>query len=357
MADGRLLDPSSGEYRIVAGLIRSAHQTVGTTGQQWWNGRIGVLPATSRTRSRADLDGTIQLHPRHVIAPLRRAEAGGRDRWWYPKATRDASYNVIYEGLRMAGPTGLKPGANQSLDRALPAGDRSLDRALNEQLTYEIAERVMAENGLADAFEADPPEAANSGYGFSAGMLQPFRINPLSTPSTAAARGLVDGLADATDRSPQLVLGTLAQSRKTERWSLAVSMVAETEQRGVLDALKANGLAVDFTEVSRAAGREWARLNGHQSLTISTVKAADDWGYAIGRDTAGVLVKAGKGLAEVGSRVPQRGVTEVQKPAATRELSPDEVLGPQVSPAGTPTATGATSASRAAARPDRQLDR
>jgi hypothetical protein len=353
MPDVRLLDPASEDYRIVAGLIRSAHEAVGAPENQWWNGNVGVLATTSRTRSRADLDGTIQVHPRHVIAPLHRAIGGGHDRWWNPKATRDAAYSVIYEGLRMAGPTGLEPKVNQPLDqpldRALPAGDRSLDRALNEQLTYEITEAVMAANGLGDAYQADAPETALGGHGLSAGLLTSsvFRLNQVSTAPTAAARGLVDGLADATARPRQLVFNTLVQSVKTDRFGLAVTVVAETQQRGVLAAIEARGLEIDVTGVHRAAGREWARLSSMRVHTISTIEAAEKWGYAIGQDTAGVLVTAGNGLAELGSSTPEQDVV-AEQPIA-RELTPDEVLGPQASPTGTPSTAGSAPAQRTGA--------
>ncbi|MGW7685878.1 hypothetical protein ACWGID_34355 [Kribbella sp. NPDC054772] len=360
MADGRQLDPSSDEYRIVAGLIRSAHESVGVTDSHWWNGRVGVLPTTSRTYSRTDRDGTIHLHPRNVIAPLRRAGAGGHDRWWNPKATRDASYSVIYEALRVASPTSARGEANKPLDSALPAGVRDLDRALTEQRTYEIAEHVMTQNGLGDAYEPDAPEVALGGHGLSAGPLNTsaFRLNNLSTVSTAAARGLVDGITDATGIPRDRVFDTLLRSAKGNRWAFATSLVAESRHRGVVTELAAKGIDVDATEVQRAAGREWARTSSFRKLTISTIEAAEQYGYAIGQDAAGVVIKAGQDLAAIEPENVERSGADLSKPVTIRELSPAEVLAPQTPPTGTPSAPGTAATQRSGAeRPEHQVDR
>lgn len=361
MADERLLDRASDDYRIVAGLIRSAQQEVGATGSQWWNGDIALLPATSRTRSRTDLDGTIHLHPRRVIAPLHRAAAGGHDRWWNPKATRDASYNVIYEALRTSGPTGLSRTTTQPLDRALPADQAGLDRALTEQLTYELAERIMDRNGLGEAYEADPPEAANlGGHGLMSGPLGNaiFRINQLSTTSTAAARGLVDGIAEASGAPRDEVFAALVRSPKPSRLSVGLTTVAEARSPGLVTELAAGGLQLNLTSAERAAGREWARLSSLRSITISTIDKAEQWGYAIGRDTAAVLVAAGNDAADRGSAILEGKPVDLSRPAGARELRPDEILGAQAPPGSTASGSGSASAQRTGAeRPDRQVER
>ncbi|NUR99170.1 MAG: hypothetical protein HOV67_28420, partial [Kribbellaceae bacterium] len=250
---------------------------------------------------------------------------------------------------------------NQPLDRALPYDVRSLDRALNEQLTYEIAEKVMTANGLGDAYEADAPETALGGHGITAGPLTSavFRINQVSTAPTAAARGLVDGLAEAAGRPRQRLFNGMVQSLKTDRWGLGLNVVAESLHPGVLDVLEARGLLVDPTEVRREAGRAGAKVTSLRIHTISTILAADERGYAVGLETADVLARAGKGLADLGSKASELQVA-VEQPAqaATRELSPNDVLGPQVSPGGKPSTAGATPAQRAGAeRPDHQAER
>ncbi|MEU4193919.1 hypothetical protein AB0E69_18610 [Kribbella sp. NPDC026611] len=315
MAGGRLLDPSSDDYRRVAGLIRSAHRAVGATQTQWWNGQIALLRTLSSTRSRVDLDGTIHVHPRHVLGALREHDLS---------ASRAASYDVVREALRMAGPTGLTSRPNQPLDQALPANYGGLDRALAEQRAQEITAAVMAENGL--------PHLTTS-------------TEVTSTAYAAAARGLVDRLTEACDRPREEVFDEVLRSEKTNRWVSAIVMVAEAQRPGLLDAMKLHGRDLNLMEEHRAAGRQWARLGtppGREDLT------ATSRGYEIGRDTGGLLAGAGRAAGIVASA----GLDLNPRPeprsaaSATRELTPDELLGPQVSPTGTPTTTSTAPAVR-----------
>jgi hypothetical protein len=228
-----LLDPSSAEYRVVAGIIESAHRRVGATRSQRWNGDLGVLSPLSRQRSRSDLDGTIHLHPRNVIGPLTRAHGGAGGRWWYPRAARDAAYNVIYEALRQSSRPSVRAKdyeAGKPLDSELAFIDRNLDKALAEQRTYEIAEAVLGDNGMPHVYVEDPPEAAAlGGHGLSRGMMSPFRVNIANTTETAGVRGFVDGLAAATGRDRDEVFGNLITEAKGSRWSRALQMAADPE--------------------------------------------------------------------------------------------------------------------------------
>lgn len=348
-----LLDPSSAEYRIVSGIIESAHRRVGAAGSQRWNGDLGVLSTLSRQRSRSDLDGTIHLHPRNVIGPLTRAHGGAGERWWYPRAARDAAYNVIYEALRQSSRPSVRVRdyeAGKPLDAGLAFTDRSLDKALAEQRTYEIAEAVLGDNGMAHVYVEDPPEAAAlGGHGLSKGMISPFRVNPASTAQTAAARGFVDGLAAATGRDRDEVFDNLIAEAKGSRWSRALEIAADP---AVFSTLSPEQRSSAYTEASRHAAQQWSRLSSFRGLAISTVDAANQWGYAIGGDTAAVVVERAGGLAAPIAAEPQQAV---ESPATTREVSPSELFGAQAPLTGVkppPSAPGA--AAGAASGPDRR---
>lgn len=318
-----LLDPSSEEYRVVAGIIRSAHRRIGATESHRWNGDIGVLSTLSRQRSRSDLDGTIHLHPRNVINPLTRAHAGGGERWWYPRAARDAAYNVIYEALRHSSRPDLKPAPaepGKSLDSALRPGARSLDMALAEQRTYEITEAIMSENDLAQAYSEDPPEAATvGGHGPATGMPTPFRLTTWSTTATAAARGFVDGVQDASGLGREEVFDSLLTEAKASRWSLAFKLVTDQHHPGLLSDLPPGTQLSVYQEVSRQATSEWNRGASPRRLMITTVEAATEWGYAIGRETADLVVD----MAQALDKLPTAVLTQEQ----ARESAPDELEG------------------------------
>ncbi|HWD83962.1 MAG TPA: hypothetical protein VG497_33905 [Kribbella sp.] len=326
MARGRLLDRTSDEYRLIAGLISSAHRTVGATDSQWWNHRIGVLPRLSRIRSQVELDGTISLHPRHVIAALQRNGAGDL------QASRDASYEVVRQALRLAGPAEVKRTPDQPLDQALPVNERDLDQALTAYRAAEITQHAMAQNAM------------------------PYLGTPFEpTTHTVAVRGLVDRLAEACDRPRDGVADELLRSPKHGRWIAAIAIVAESERPGLLDAMEAEGLDLDLMEEHRAAGRQWARLGAARPVTSP---AAETSAYQIGRDTGGLLVVAGKGAADTGAAEFEE-LEAFESPveeAAVREPSPAEVLGAQAPP-GT-ASSGAVSGAAAthnAERTDKHL--
>ncbi|MEI8406242.1 MULTISPECIES: hypothetical protein [unclassified Kribbella] len=344
-----LLDRSSEEYRVVAGLIRSAQRRVGATESQRWNGDIAVLSPLSRQRSRSDLDGTIHLHPRNVIGPLMRAQAGQGGRWWYPRAARDAAYNVIYEALRQSSKTAVDPPPaepGKSLDSVLAPGARSLDMALAEQRTYEITHAVMSDNGMAHAYSDDPPEAtAIAGHGLSAGAVTPFRLTPFSTTTTAAARGFVDGVQAASGLDHEEVFDRLLTEAKGSRWSQAFKLVADQRHPGLLSELPAERQMAVYRDVSRQAVREWSRESSARRVTISTVDAASEWGYAIGRDTADLVVGLAQDLDKPAAAEPTE---EASRSTAHREMSPSEIFGAQAPltavtrPSSTPTASPGT---------------
>lgn len=312
MARGRLLDPTSDEYRLIAGLTRSAFRMVGAGNTHGWNGGIRVLPRLSRTSSEVDLDGTISLHPRHLAA-LQHNGAGDL------QASRDASYEVVREALRLAGPAEVKRTPNQPLDQALPVNQRELDQALTAQRAAEITERAMAENAM------------------------PYLGTPFpSTMHTVAVRGLVDRLAEACDRSRDGVLDELIRSPKHSRWVGAIAMVAESERPGLMDAMEAAGDDLDLMEEHRAAGRLWARLGSPRAVTDPDGERS---AYAIGRDTGGLLANAGKGAAEIGAAgldefadlesresLAEETAGAAGAAGAAREPSPADVLGAQPPP-------------------------
>ncbi|GAB2641246.1 hypothetical protein [Kribbella swartbergensis] len=354
-----LLDPSSAEYRVVAGIIASAHRRVGATRSHRWNGDIGVLPTLSRQRSQADLDGTIHLHPRNVIGPLMRAHGGAGGRWWYPRAARDAAYNVIYEALRQSSKPSVRPtdyDAGKPLDGGLALNARTLDQSLAEQRTYEIAEAVLGDNGMAQVYVEDPPEAAGlGGHGLSSGMVTPFRVNPRATTATAGVRGFVDGLAAATGRGRDEVFDRLITEAKGSRWSLALQLVADPE---VFSRLSSEQRSSAYSEASRHAAQEWSRLSSFRSITISTVEAAEQWGYSIGLETADTVVKQANGLPTPVTAEPAQAL---RAPAGNRELSPNDVLGAQAPLTGVKRPESApaagTSSSAPAERRAQQLDK
>ncbi|MGZ0146322.1 hypothetical protein ACXJJ3_04575 [Kribbella sp. WER1] len=333
----RQLDPTSDEYRLVAGLIRSAHRMVGATDNSWWNNRVGVLPRLSRTRSQVDLDGTLSLHPRYVAA-LRRNGADD------VQASRDASYEVVRGALRLVGEAEVTPTPGRTLDQALPANQRDLDQALTAQRASEITERAMAENAM--PYSGAPFEA---------------------TTHTAAVRGLGDRLGEACGVPRDEALDQLIRSPKHSRWVTAIAMVAEAEDPGLLEAMEANDEDLDLSVENRDAGRQWARLGADRAVMSPGADAA---AYQIGRDTGGLLTTAGKAAAEVGAEALEES-TELEDPedleelegsaepeglkgfpgvegsagtgSGVREPSPAEVLGAQAPP-GTASGSGVTAA-------------
>ncbi|MET9272402.1 hypothetical protein [Kribbella sp. NPDC003557] len=389
MPDG-LLDPSSDEYRTIAGLIQAAHRRVGGTASQRWNGAIGVLPTLSRQRSRSDLDGTIRLHTRNVIAPLVRASGGADARWWYPRAARDAAYNVIYEALRQSSEPALRPveaKPGQALNDVLAPSARGLDQALCEQRTYEIAEQVLAENGLGHVYVEDPPEAAAlGGHGLSAGMVTPFRLTPTSVTATAAVRGFVDEVHAHCGGGRDELVDMLVTQPKGSRWSLAAALVAEHQHPGATSELDTERAVAVYGALSRDAAHEWSRLTSLRAATISTVDAATHWGHAIGRDTATRVVAAGKEIAGKYETAPNRttqdrarqdqarqpragtdvggkagggqdGGSLVEGPGRSRELNPAEVLAAQAPPGGTQRSDVGAAAAQNRSTKGAQLDR
>ncbi|MEV5964471.1 hypothetical protein AB0L70_22050 [Kribbella sp. NPDC051952] len=340
MADG-WLDPASAEYRLITGLIDSARRRVGA---EPWTGRIGLMSSLSmRRRSRSEADGSIHLNPREVIAPLMQAQAGKPGSWMYPRAARDAAYTVIYEGLRQSSP--IPADAAQrggALDRELSFGENMLDQALAEQRTYEIAQEVMAENGLADAYSVDPPEAALAGQGLNADMTTPFRLNPTSASNTAAVKGLVDTVAAAGNRDRDDVFGSLITHDKTDRWAHVFRLVTAPAD---LSNLTQYQRKTAFAAVSLEAGRKWSHVTSMRRHTISTIAKAEQWGYSIGVDTAAAVIYASH---QVCGR-------ESARPVARQELSPTDVLGAQapftgVKPPGS-TPAASTGQSTGAERP------
>ncbi|WP_433168839.1 hypothetical protein [Kribbella sp. CA-247076] len=316
-----LLDPSSDAYRVVAGLIESTHRRVGATRSQRWNGDIDVLSTVARQRSRSDLDGTIHLHPRNVLDPLTRADGGRDARWWYPRAARDAAYTVIYEALRQSSrSTTAAVDATGTLDSGLPPAARSLDQALAEQRAYEIAADVLTENGLAEVYVEDPPEAAAiNGHGLARGMAGPFRVNPGSETRTAAARGFVERVADAADRGRDDVFDSLLTQAKQSRWSLAFKLVADKDHPGVLSGLAPEAAEAVYKDASRQAVLEWSRLSSLRPLTITSVGPAESWGADVGRAAADSVIRSAHTLGE--ARPDAAAVS-----AGRRELSPGDVL-------------------------------
>ena len=300
-----LLDPSSDAYRVVAGIIESAHRRVGASESHRWNGQIGLLSGLGRSRS--DVDGTIHLHHRAVIDALTRTQAP----WWNAHAARDAAYYVVHEALRQASDSESSR-RGTPLDVALPRGARSLDHALAQQRTYEVIEAVLADNGMAHVYSTEVPGAIRGGP--LASRDNAFGPTTRSAAATGAARGLVDGLESAGKQSRNDVFDALLNHPKSQRWGLALALVAE--QHG--PALKAK-LAAEphlVTQVSKRADIEWGRLE--TSSPKPGFAGAPDFGYAIGFDTVKMVARSASYLAGQPAR------------EAARELTPGEVLGAQV---------------------------
>jgi hypothetical protein len=293
-----LLDRSSEEYRLVAGLVESAYRQISAPKSRCWNGDIGLLSGIGRSRS--DPDGTIHLHQRAVVGALMRTQGGASSPWWYRNAGRDAGYNVVYEALRQASEvTSSSPGLS------------SLDRALAQQRTYEITETVLAENGLAHV-SVDPPFMVQSGRLASSDAFGP---TTRSTAATAAVRGLVDGLSQAAKESRDEVFDAMLAHPKSQRWGLALVMVADQYGHSLRAKLVTQPHL--FAEVSKRADIEWGRLES--TSPRPDLDEAPDFGYAIGLDTAKLIIRDADYLAR---HSPGK---------AGWELTPNDVLGPQAS--------------------------
>ena len=299
-----VLDRSWDEYRLVAGLIKSAHRRIGATESRRWNGEIGLLSGLGRSRS--DVDGTIHLHRRAVIDALMRTRAP----WWYGHAARDAAYNVVYEALRQASDSEASR-KFYSLDDALPRGARSLDHALAQQRTYEITEAVLADNGLAHVYSTEVPETIRGGP--IASRDNAFGSATNAAAARGAARGLVDGLAAAGSHHRDEVFDALLNHPKSQRWGLALDLLAERHGPALRAKLAAEPHLV--TEVSKRADIEWGRLDS--GWPRPGFEDAPDFGYAVGRDTVKLVMRSASYLAEQSAR------------EATRELTPQEVFGGQ----------------------------
>jgi hypothetical protein len=331
----KLLDPSSGAYQVVAGIIEATHRRIGAKSSRW-NGDINRLAAFGRKRSESDLDGTIHLHPRTVINRLTRAQAGEGAGWLYPTAARDAAYNVIYEALRQtSSPTSRTlRGPGTPIYSVLDNPTIRLDEALCEQRAYEITKAVLSDNGLAHLYSEDAPETAQlAGHGLAAGWIG-FRLNGMSsTTLTSAARGFVDGLDAATAIGRDKVFDSLIRAKKSERWVAAFLTVADRHHPDLLSELPAKQRSSIFAEVNQQVCGEWKRVQSNRLLLVGTIPAAEQRGYAIGRDTADTIVRVAHDLPELVQRKfgPTQQALRADEPARTAPEDPAPIQQPPTS--------------------------
>jgi hypothetical protein len=340
---GRDLDDSSAAYVQIKALIEAAHRAVGAN-HPWWNRTIKQQGMRDKGRSQTDLDGTIRLH-KDVIKAL--GQGVGRD----PQAAREAAYRVVYEALRTAGPHDptLPPRPNEALDKALPANQGQLDRALAAQRAEEITEPVMAAAGMGEAYLATPLERTDAGRGRPADQVRANRFSPDAELATAraAARGLVDRLAEASDKPREQAraraFDALITSPKPDRWIIAVGTLAEDARPRLLD--RPEAAEVDLGDAHRAANQQWARVGSARPVVPGRSDTAEEVAYQVGRDTGGVLVQAAKAVVRSipGGSAPEPQRVEAAPPP--RELTPAELLGAQTPPDNRPAGTAPVSGS------------
>jgi hypothetical protein len=119
-----------------------------------------------------------------------------------------------------------------------------------------------------------------------------------------------------------------------------------------------------YEDVSRQAVREWSRESSARRVMISTVEAASEWGYGIGRDTADLVAGLAQDLRKSAAAEPAQEASHAAESAPEeleasdsprpgqstthREMSPSELFGAQARlsgvtrPSSTPTASPAT---------------
>ena len=265
MSDLEELDPQSREYQVVASLLAAVAKSTNRTSR--WNHRILVDPDPKPSEvGWAHPDGTLTLSEAKVLEPLRAAfdaresgtalDADGLD------ALRDATATAVHEGAHLIDRDGAAPDGHPVCDAPAIA----LDEGLVEQWTHDNLDDVIYEAGL----DGDLPELT----GHDSKNAYPAY--------TSATRGLLDGIAPLTGRTPEELTTELMATERSQRWNHIADLAIAYDLHGEATAGERAGLA-------NALRLQFSRAQEIQASDQLDPDAKKQQGWHVGRGTAALL--------------------------------------------------------------------
>jgi hypothetical protein len=265
VSDLEELDPQSREYRAVASLVAAVARSTSRTSR--WNHRILVDPDPKPSEvGLAHPDGTLTLSRARVLAPLRAAfdaresgtalDADGLD------ALRDATATVVHEGAHLIDRDGAAPDGHPVCDAPAIA----LDEGLVEQWTHDNLDDVIYEAAL----DGDLPELT----GHDSKNAYPAY--------TSATRGLLDGIAPLTGRTPDELASGLMATERSQRWNNVADLAIAYDLHG-------DATAEDRAGLANALRLQFSRAQEIQKSAELDPDAKKQQGWHVGRGTASLL--------------------------------------------------------------------
>ena len=256
------LDPSSAEYRLIAGIVRTAADTLGRP--IWWNGRIVARPAPYDV-GRVQPDGTLELQREATLDPIVAALAGPELDKTAVAAAVNAFTTVVHEGAHLVSRDGDEL-AGHPVDTAEAI---ALDEGLIERWTHHHVDDVLHRAGVDRVLPQVIGRELHDAY----------------PAYTKATQTLVEGVAAMTGRSADDLEAELLKTERAHRWNRLV------------DAVAAHELGGELTEAERARLVTVVRVRfGECQATQQNVQhdgaAKQEHGARIGRSAVGGLADA-----------------------------------------------------------------
>ena len=264
MSDLEELVPQSREYRAVASLVAAVAKSTNQTSR--WNHRILVDPDPEPSNDGwARADGTLTLSKVKVLEPLRAAfkarESGTALDADGVVALRDATATTVHEGAHLIDRDGTAPDGHPVCDAPAIA----LDEGLVEQWTHDNLDDVIYEAGLDDYLPELIGHASENVY----------------PAYTSATRGLLDGIAPLTGRTPEELATELTATERSQRWNHMADLAIAYDLNG-------DATAEDRAGLANAMRTQFSRAQEIQKSGLDP-EAKKQQGWHVGRRTASLL--------------------------------------------------------------------
>jgi hypothetical protein len=248
----------------VASLVAAVAKSTNRTSR--WNHRILVDPDPEPDNDGwARPDGTLTLSAAKVLEPLRAAfdahESGTALDSDGVDALRDATATAVHEGAHLIDRDGAAPDGHPVCDAPAIA----LDEGLVEQWTHDNLDDVIYEAGL----DGDLPEL--TGHAFKNAY----------PAYTSATRGLLEGIAPLTGRTPEELATELMATERSQRWNHMADLATAYDLDG-------NATAEDRAGLANAMRLQFSRAQEIQKSGLDP-DAKKQQGWHVGRGTASLL--------------------------------------------------------------------
>jgi hypothetical protein len=265
VSDLEELDPRSREYQAVASIVAAVAKSTNRTSR--WNQRILVDPDPRPSEAGlAHADGTMTLSEAKVLAPLRAAfdarQSGTALDADSLHALRDATATAVHESTHLIDRDGVAPDGHPVCDPPAIA----LDEGLVEQWTHDNLDDVLYEAGL----DGDLPDLTG-------------HVSKNAYPAyTAATRGLLDGIAPLTGRTPDELGTELMATDRSQRWNQLAGLAIAHDLHG-------DATAEDRDDLADTLRLQFSRAQEIQHSAQLDSEAKKQQGWHVGRGTASLL--------------------------------------------------------------------